>query len=137
MRCADRQVAVGNGNRRLRNPDARERYTNKLRALLHLGVDFFKTDFGERIPTGVMWSDGADPERMHDFYSYLCNQSVFELLRSRRGEQEAVVFARSATAGGQQFPSTGAATASRRLSSLAEPSRRLVPGHVRLRVLES
>jgi alpha-D-xyloside xylohydrolase len=86
------------------NPDAREWYTGKLRALLDLGVDCFKTDFGERIPTDVVWSDGADPERMHNFYSYLYNQSVFELLRSYRGEQEAVVFARSATAGGQRFP---------------------------------
>ena len=41
---------------------------------------------------------------MHNFYSYLYNQTVFELLRSHRGEQEAVVFARSATAGGQRFP---------------------------------
>jgi alpha-D-xyloside xylohydrolase len=86
------------------NPDAREWYAGKLRALLDLGVDCFKTDFGERIPTDVAWSDGADPERMHNFYSYLYNQTVFELLRSHRGEQEAVVFARSATAGGQRFP---------------------------------
>ena len=67
-------------------------------------MDCFKTDFGERIPTDVVWSDGADPERMHNFYSYLYNQTVFELLRSDRGEQEAVVFARSATAGGKRFP---------------------------------
>ena len=86
------------------NPGAREWYAAKLRALLDLGVDCFKTDFGERIPTDVVWSDGADPERMHNFYSYLYNQTVFELLRSYRGEQEAVVFARSATAGGQRFP---------------------------------
>jgi alpha-D-xyloside xylohydrolase len=52
----------------------------------------------------VVWSDGADPQRMHNFYSYLYNQTVFELLRSYKGEQEAVVFARSATAGGQRFP---------------------------------
>jgi alpha-D-xyloside xylohydrolase len=86
------------------NPDAREWYSGKLRALLDMGVDCFKTDFGERIPTDVVWSDGADPERMHNFYSYLYNQTVFELLRAYRGEQEAVVFARSATAGGQRFP---------------------------------
>jgi alpha-D-xyloside xylohydrolase len=85
-------------------PEAREWYTSRLRALLDMGVDCFKTDFGERIPTDVVWSDGADPERMHNFYSYLYNQTVFELLRSHRGEQEAVVFARSATAGGQRFP---------------------------------
>ncbi len=86
------------------SPDARRWYTDKLRTLLDMGVDCFKTDFGERIPTDVVWSDGADPERMHNFYSYLYNQTVFELLRTYRGEQEAVVFARSATAGGQRFP---------------------------------
>ena len=86
------------------NPDARRWYADKLRALLDMGVDCFKTDFGERIPTDVVWSDGSDPERMHNFYSYLYNQTVFELLRTHRGEQEAVVFARSATAGGQRFP---------------------------------
>ena len=88
----------------LTNPDARQWYTGKLRALLDMGVDCFKTDFGERIPADVVWFDGADPERMHNFYSYLYNQTVFELLRTHRGEQEAVVFARSATAGGQRFP---------------------------------
>ena len=86
------------------NPDARAWYADKLRALLDLGVDCFKTDFGERIPTDVVWSDGSDPERMHNYYTYLYNQCVFDLLRSQRGEGEAVLFARSATAGGQQFP---------------------------------
>ncbi len=41
---------------------------------------------------------------MHNYYTYLYNQTVFELLRKRRGEGEAVLFARSATAGSQQFP---------------------------------
>ena len=48
--------------------------------------------------------DGSDPERMHNYYTYLYNQTVFELLRKRRGEGEAIVFARSATVGSQQFP---------------------------------
>jgi alpha-D-xyloside xylohydrolase len=86
------------------NPDACGWYADKLRALLDLGVDCFKTDFGERIPTDVAWSDGSDPERMHNYYAYLYNQCVFELLRSHRGDHEALVFARSATAGGQRFP---------------------------------
>jgi alpha-D-xyloside xylohydrolase len=86
------------------NPEAREWYTAKLDALLELGVDCFKTDFGERIPTDVEYSDGADPARMHNYYTYLYNQCVFDLLRKRRGEHEAVVFARSATVGSQRFP---------------------------------
>lgn len=86
------------------NPEAREWYAGKLEALLDMGVDCFKTDFGERIPTDVVYHDGSDPERAHNYYTYLYNRTVFDLLRKKRGEGEAVVFARSATAGGQQFP---------------------------------
>ena len=86
------------------NPDAREWYAAKLGALLDMGVDCFKTDFGERVPTDVAYFDGSDPLRMHNYYTYLYNETVFDLLRKRRGEGEAVLFARSATAGSQQFP---------------------------------
>jgi alpha-D-xyloside xylohydrolase len=86
------------------NPEAREWYAGKLDSLLDMGVDCFKSDFGERIPVDVQYSDGSDPERMHNYYTFLYNQTVFELLRKRRGEGEAVLFARSATAGSQQFP---------------------------------
>jgi alpha-D-xyloside xylohydrolase len=41
---------------------------------------------------------------MHNYYSYLYNETVFEVLREYRGENEAIVFARSATVGGQRFP---------------------------------
>ncbi|ACQ79582.1 glycoside hydrolase family 31 [Beutenbergia cavernae DSM 12333] len=86
------------------NPQAREWYVDKLRVLLGQGVDCFKTDFGERIPTDVVWHDGSDPQRMHNYYTHLYNEAVFSLLEAERGEGEAVLFARSATLGGQQFP---------------------------------
>ncbi|WP_149202662.1 alpha-xylosidase [Actinotalea subterranea] len=86
------------------NPEATAWFTGHLDRLLGMGVDAFKTDFGERIPTDVVWHDGSDPARMHNYYAYLYNKAVFDLLVERRGEGEAVVFARSATAGGQQFP---------------------------------
>ncbi|MEU7280624.1 alpha-xylosidase [Streptomyces sp. NPDC045431] len=86
------------------NPEARAWFQSKLRALLDQGVDCFKTDFGERVPTDVVWHDGSDPERMHNHYAQLYNQCVFELLEKERGAGEAVLFARSATAGGQRFP---------------------------------
>lgn len=86
------------------NPDARAWYAAKLTALLDMGVDCFKTDFGERVPTDVVYADGSDPERMHNYYTHLYNRTVHEVLCERRGEREAVVFARSATAGGQRFP---------------------------------
>ena len=86
------------------NPAARDWYNGKLRVLLDQGVDCFKTDFGERVPTDVVWHDGSDPERMHNYYAQIYNRTVFELLEKERGHGEAVLFARSATAGGQQFP---------------------------------
>jgi alpha-D-xyloside xylohydrolase len=98
------QWVAGMGIVDFTNPDARLWYTGKLGALLDQGVDCFKTDFGERIPTDVVWHDGSDPVRMHNYYPYIYNKTVFDLLRERRGEGEAVLFARSATAGCQQFP---------------------------------
>ena len=86
------------------NPEATAWYQGKLAGLLATGVDCFKTDFGERIPTDVVWHDGSDPQRMHNYYTHLYNKAVFDLLVAERGEGEAVLFARSATAGGQQFP---------------------------------
>ena len=86
------------------NPAARQWFQDKLRELLDMGVDAFKTDFGERIPTDVVYFDGSDPMKMHNYYTYLYNKTVFDLLSDVRGEGEAVVFARSATTGGQQFP---------------------------------
>lgn len=86
------------------NPEAARWYKGELKKLLDMGVDCFKTDFGERIPTDVRYYDGSDPVKMHNFYSYLYNKTVFELLEETRGENQAVLFARSATVGGQKFP---------------------------------
>ncbi len=86
------------------NPGARQWYGDKLRKLIDMGVDCFKSDFGERIPTDVLYWDGSDPMKMHNYYSYLYNKTVFDVLQERRGVGEAVLFARSATAGGQRFP---------------------------------
>lgn len=86
------------------NPEACRWYQDKLASLLDMGVDCFKTDFGERIPVNCVYHDGSDPKKMHNFYTYLYNKVVFELLEEKRGKGEAVLFARSATVGGQKFP---------------------------------
>lgn len=86
------------------NPEAARWFGARIRQLLAQGVDTLKTDFGERIPTDVVWHDGTDPQVMHNLYTQLYNKVVFDVLREVRGEGDAVVFARSATAGGQQFP---------------------------------
>ncbi|MDX6152302.1 alpha-xylosidase [Marinococcus sp. PL1-022] len=87
------------------NPEAKKWYQSKLEKLLDMGVDSFKTDFGERIPAeNVTYYDGSDPDRMHNYYAQIYNETVFSLLKEKKGQNEAVVFARSATIGGQRFP---------------------------------
>ncbi len=87
------------------NPAACTWFKEKLEVLLEMGVDCFKTDFGERIPTkNVVYFDRSNPEKMHNYYTQLYNKTVFDTLKEKKGKNEAVLFARSATAGGQQFP---------------------------------
>ena len=86
------------------NPSACKWYADHLRRLIDMGVDCFKTDFGERIPTEVVYYDGSDPQKMHNYYTYLFNKVVYEILQEKKGENNAVVFARSATVGSQSFP---------------------------------
>lgn len=105
------------------NPQAVSWYQAKLQVLLDMGVDTFKTDFGERIPTNVVYYDHSDAIKMHNYYTQLYNQSVFELLEKARGKHEAVVFARSATAGGQQFPVHWGGDCSATYESMAESLR--------------
>ena len=86
------------------NPAAVAWYQGHLRRMLAMGVDCFKTDFGERIPdTGVVYHDGSDPVEMHNLYALQYNEVVFNLLREVKGA-DAVVFARSTYASGQRFP---------------------------------
>lgn len=86
------------------NPKACKWYAGYLEKLMDMGVDCFKTDFGERIPINVKYYNGADAHKMHNYYTHLYNKLVFEVIKKKKGEGEAIVFARSATAGGQQFP---------------------------------
>lgn len=86
------------------NPQACEWYAGHLKRLVDMGVDCFKTDFGERIPTDVVWHDGCDPQKMHNHYAFVYNKLVYETLQDKLGESEAVLFARSASVGAQQFP---------------------------------
>lgn len=88
-----------------------------------MGVDCFKTDFGERIPVDVEYFDGSDPWCMHNYYTQLYNKAVFDLLTRERGEGEAVLFARSATVGGQQFPVHWGGDCSASYASMAESLR--------------
>lgn len=105
------------------NPDACKWYQSKLKQLLDAGVDCFKTDFGERIPIDVEYFNGADPVFMHNYYTYLYNKTVFDFLKENKGEGEAILFARSATACCQQFPVHWGGDCSASYPSMAETLR--------------
>jgi alpha-D-xyloside xylohydrolase len=87
-----------------------------------MGVDCFKTDFGERIPTDVIYHNGADPVQMHNLYTQLYNETVWELLQEVKGA-DAIVFARSATVGGQKMPVHWGGDNSSSFESMAESLR--------------
>ena len=105
------------------NPDATRWFQEHLRGLIAQGVDAVKTDFGERIPIDVVWHDGSDPEAMHHRYTQLYNRAVFDVLEAERGAGEAVLFARSATAGGQSMPVHWGGDNSSTFTSMAESLR--------------
>lgn len=105
------------------NPEACRWYGDYLRELIDMGVDSFKTDFGERIPTDAVYFDGSDPHRMHNYYTQLYNKVVFEVLEEKLGKGEAALFARSATAGGQQFPVHWGGDCAANYDSMAESLR--------------
>ncbi len=105
------------------NPDACKWFADHLKALVDMGVDSFKTDFGERIPTDCVYFDGSDPERMHNYYTQLYNEVVFNVLKEKLGEGNALLFARSATVGGQKFPVHWGGDCTAKYSSMAESLR--------------
>lgn len=106
------------------NPDAISWYQGYLKELLSQGVDVFKTDFGERIPSkGVKFFDGSDPKKMHNYYTLLYNKVVTEAIADVKGEKEALVFARSATVGNQCYPVHWGGDSSSNYSSMAETLR--------------
>lgn len=105
------------------NPEACDWFQQQLKKLTDMGVDCFKTDFGERIPVNVKYYNGSNPVSMHNYYTFLYNKCVFEFLAREKGEGEAVLFARSATAGSQQFPVHWGGDCMASYSSMAETLR--------------
>ncbi len=106
------------------NPAAVKWYQSHLQRLVDMGIDCFKTDFGERIPVrDIAYRDNSHPVGMHNYYTQLYNRAVFEVLERNRGKGGAVLFARSATAGGQQFPVHWSGDNSATYPSMAETLR--------------
>lgn len=105
------------------NPEAAKWFAAGVRKLCEMGVTAIKTDFGERIPTKAVYYNGADPIHMHNYYTYLYNKTVFEVLEEYYGKGQACLFARSATVGGQKFPVHWGGDCSAEYTSMAETLR--------------
>lgn len=105
------------------NPEASRWYVSYLNKLMDMGVSCFKTDFGENIPIDIVYYDGSDPYKMHNYYSYLYNKVVFNAVEQYYGKGQGLVFARSATTGSQQLPVHWAGDSYSSYESMAETLR--------------
>lgn len=86
----------------LTHPDAFAWFQDLHRPILRMGVDVFKTDFGEDVPHDAVFHNGETGATMHNLYALLYNQCVTEVTEQERGY--GVVWARAATAGSQRYP---------------------------------
>lgn len=84
------------------NPEAVRWFQDLHRPLLQMGVDVFKTDFGEDIPRDAVFSNGQTGAAMHNLYPLLYNQAVSDVTRQEKGYS--LVWSRSGTAGNQRYP---------------------------------
>src|SRR4030042_348307 len=84
------------------NPEAADWFKDLHRPLLRMGVDVFKTDFGEDIPSDAVFSNGQTGAAMQNLYPLLYNRTVFEVTQEEKGYGG--VWGRSAFAGSQQYP---------------------------------
>lgn len=119
------------------NPEAWKWFQDKLEVLLDMGVDCFKTDFGERIPTeNVVYYDGSDPMKMHNYYTYLYNKCVYELLE-RKEARARQFFCTFCYCRWSEIPCTlGRRLLVRLCINGREFKRRSLTLHVRFRLLE-
>jgi alpha-D-xyloside xylohydrolase len=85
------------------DPEAVGWWQAKHRELLAMGVDVFKTDYGEYVPEDAVFENGRSGRSMHNLYPYLYNEAVYEVSREVHGD-DGMVWARSAWTGSQRFP---------------------------------
>ncbi len=86
----------------LTHPGAVAWFQDLHRPLLRLGVDAFKTDFGEDVPEDAVFHDGRTGRDLHNLYPLLYNRAVFEVVEQEKGR--GLVWSRSGTAGSQRYP---------------------------------
>lgn len=86
----------------LTHPEAYTWFQDLHRPVLRMGVDVFKTDFGEDVPRDAVFHNGETGATLHNLYPIIYNRCVTEVTAQERGY--ALVWARAATAGSQRYP---------------------------------
>ncbi|WP_119071333.1 alpha-xylosidase [Aggregatilinea lenta] len=83
------------------HPGAVAWFQELLRPHLQIGVEVFKTDFGEGVPPDVLAYNGMTGETLHNLYPLLYNDAVAEVSAQVRG-RPGFVWGRSTFTGGQR-----------------------------------
>jgi len=85
------------------NPEAYQWFCDQHKQLFDIGVSVMKTDYGEAVPDHVVAYNGDSGKRLHNVYSLLYNRCVYEAAE-KFSDSEALIWGRSAWAGGQRYP---------------------------------
>jgi len=85
------------------NPDAYNWFRDQHKKLFDIGVSVMKTDYGEAVPDDIVAFNGDSGQRLHNVYTHLYNQCVYEAAEMY-SQDEPMVWGRAAWAGGQRFP---------------------------------
>jgi len=85
----------------LTNPDAYNWYKEMLREQLKIGVDVFKSDFGEGVPEDAVAFNGMTGKQLHNLYTLIYNDLVASVTAEETG-RAGLVWGRSTYAGGQR-----------------------------------
>jgi len=84
------------------NPTAVLWFKDRLKGLMRMGVDAFKTDMGEYIPRDTTFFNGMKGDEMHNIYPVLYHKTVFEATKEFHGI--GIVWGRGGYAGVQRYP---------------------------------
>ena len=87
------------------NPETVAWWQSHIRRLAQMGVDGFKTDFGEQVPEDAVFADGRTGRELHNVYPRLYNQATAEALAQETAPDQSggILLARSAWHGSQRF----------------------------------
>jgi len=86
------------------NPEAVEWWKDRHAHLLDMGVDAFKTDFGEYLPEDAICHDMTSGKVSRNRQAHRYTETVYEAMAEARPDRRPILWARPGWAGGQQYP---------------------------------